>query len=174
MVSRLSELRHVQMARVAVSFAQARKRVPHGLCATLTPMRFENGSTIGVRGGRRYRAQQLFDARGREMLYILSFYLPRFLDLDFQEKLATTLHELWHISPQFNGDLRRHSGRCYAHSPSQKQYDQEMAQLAARYLALSPPRHFYAFLRSNFDQLYRQHGGVYGMKIPHPKLIPLD
>ena len=39
------------------------------------------------------------------MLYLLSFYLPRFLKLPWREKLATVIHELWHVNPQFNGDL---------------------------------------------------------------------
>ena len=58
----------------------------------------------------------LFDAKGVEMLYILKFYLPRFQNEPFEEKLTTIFHELWHISSDFNGDIRRHSGRCYVHT----------------------------------------------------------
>ena len=39
LVERLPELDHVDLSRVAISFAQARKRVLHGLQASLTPMR---------------------------------------------------------------------------------------------------------------------------------------
>ena len=76
-----------------------------------------------------YTIQRLFDSKGQEFLYILTFYLPRFMDLSFREKLITVFHELWHISPQFDGDLRRHPGRCYAHTSSQKEYDAEMEVL---------------------------------------------
>ena len=172
-IVRLPQLRHVDMQRVAVSFSQARKRVNYGLYAALTPMRFEDGAATTMRQGRPFCVQKLRADDGREILYILSFYLPRFMDLDFHEKLVTIFHELWHISPKFDGDLRRHPGRCYVHSESQKKYDARMAQLADAWLALKPPPSCYHFLQYNFDQLHRRYSGVYGVKIPQPKLIPL-
>ncbi len=42
---RLDEFSHIDMSRVAVTFAQARRRVLHGLQAKLTPLRFEGGAT---------------------------------------------------------------------------------------------------------------------------------
>jgi hypothetical protein len=53
MIERLPELAHIELDRVAFAFCQARKRVRHGLFASLTPMRFASGSTSGVRRGRR-------------------------------------------------------------------------------------------------------------------------
>ena len=85
MASRLPELAHVDVSRVAFAFCQTRKRVQHGLQASLTPMRFEGGAKTGQRYGRTYGVQPLLDEHGREMLYILSFYLPRFLETDFRE-----------------------------------------------------------------------------------------
>src|SRR5262245_331044 len=97
--TRLEEMWHIDMSRVAVSFAQARKRTSHGLHASLTPLRFEHGRRRGLMNGQRYFAQKVFDEGGREMLYILTFYLPRFLDTPLDEKLVTIFHELWHIHP---------------------------------------------------------------------------
>jgi predicted metallopeptidase len=173
MILRLPELAHIDLARVAICYCQARKAVRHGLQATLTPLRFEGGALTTKRRRRLYTVQRLYDHADREMLYILSFYLPRFLDCPLEEKLITVLHELWHISPSFNGDLRRHPGRCYAHSESQKKYDAAMAQLARRWLSLSPPEELYDFLRLSCLQLARRHGGLYGLKVPAPKLLPL-
>jgi len=107
------------------------------------------------------------------MLYILSFYLPRFLDQDYRHKLNTVIHELWHINPRFDGDLRRFGGRCYAHGTSQKQYDAHVAHLADRWLSLDPPDSVHDFLRWNFRDLVRRHGAVRGTKIPMPKLIAM-
>ena len=163
---------HIDMSRVAVSFSQTRKRGPFGLHATLTPMRFENGALTGKRRGRKYTVQRLFDPAGTEMLYILSFYLPRFMDEQFHEKLVTVFHELWHISADFDGDLRRHPGRCYVHSHSQKEYDAQMAVFVDEWLALDPQPEVYGFLQYSFDELYRQHGRVFGVRISQPKLIP--
>jgi hypothetical protein len=170
---RLPELSHVNMDRVAVACSQARKRVSHGLYATLTPMRFQGGRALTVRRGRQFTAQRLFDANGRELLYILRFYLPRFVETDLLYKLTTTVHELWHISPEFNGDLRRHAGRCYAHTHSQKQFDAQMQRLARRYFASSPPDETIGFLRLSFRQLIERYGRVYGIRVPQPKLIPV-
>ncbi len=171
--TRLPAAGHIDMQRVAVSFAQARKRSSHGLFATLTPLRFKDGQRTEIRRGQKYVCQRVIDEAGREVLYILCFYLPRFLDVDFQEKMVTIFHELWHIHPGFNGDLRRHEGRCYMHTRSQKEYDQNMALLVDEYLSLDPPAELFSFLKSDFDQIQSRYGQVYGVKIPQPKLIPL-
>ena len=173
MVGRLPELRHIDLDRVAVTFRQARKSVPYGIQATLTPLRFEGGASHTVRRGRKWTVQRLYDREGREMLYVLSIYLPRFMDHPLREKLVTVVHELWHISPHFDGDLRRHPGRCYAHSHSQSQYDAEMGRLVDRWLALGPDESLYAFLHCSFRELHQRHGPIRGARIPTPKLIPL-
>ncbi len=130
-----------------------------------------HGSSSG--GDGTIKSQALYDAQGRELLYILSFCLPRFMDLEFREKLATMLHELWHIGPRFDGDIRRHAGRCYAHSPSQQRYDTAMLQLADRWLALDPAPALHEFLRGRFEDLRRRYGCVWGVKVAHPKLLPI-
>jgi len=173
MIARLPELSHVDLSRMAVCFSQARKPVAHGLQATLTPMRFERGRLTTRRYGRKYTVQRLFDDAHREMLYILSFYLPRFLDLDLDEQLSTIVHELWHISPNFDGDLRRFDGRCYVHGRSQRQFDAQADRLARRWLACGPPEEVYGFLRLSFEQLVRRYGSVFGQKVTTPKLLPL-
>lgn len=173
MIARLPELAHIDLGQVCVAFCQARKRVNYGIQASLTPLRFQDGNVQGIKRGRRYQVQRVHDAAGREMLYILSFYLPRFMDLVYREKLVTVLHELWHISPHFNGDIRRHPGRCYAHSHSQAEYDAEMGVLADRWVALNPAPHLHDFLQLNFDQLHQQRGPIFGQRVSRPKLIPV-
>jgi len=170
---RLPEFSHIEMDQVTVAVCQTRKRVAHGMYASLTPMRFENGELVGAKRGRQYSFQRLYDEAGREQLYILSFYLPRFMEVDFLEKLSTVIHELWHINPEFDGDLRRHAGRCYAHSHSRDIYDAQMEQLAKRYLATSPPEHLTRFLHLTFGQLQQRHGIVFGLKVPRPRLLPV-
>lgn len=164
---------HIDMSRVAVCFSQARSRALHGLQAKLTPMRFEAGALTSVRRGRQWTVQRLHIGQ-REMLYILTFYLPRFLDQSFKEKFITVLHELYHISPLFDGDIRRFAGRCHVHTGSQRQYDQQMDDFAREYLASGPPESLYGFLKMNFRELHQTHGGVVGLQVPIPKLIPLD
>lgn len=174
LAARLPELNHVDMSRVAVRYCQVRTAAAHGLQATLTPLRFEGGALFTQRAGRRWTIQRLYDASGREMLYLLSFYLPRFLNHPFHEKLTTAVHELWHISPNFDGDLRRHPGRCYAHGPSEREYHRSMADLSEKWLAMKPPEAVYRFLQGDFRQLQAAHGGVFGARISTPRLLPAD
>lgn len=173
-VGRVPQLGHVDMDRVAVSFCQARKAVEHGMYASLTPMRFAGGRTHAVRRGRKWAVQRLYDDSGREILYILSFYLPRFLDRSFHDKLTTVIHELWHIGPRFDGDMRRFGGRCFVHSSSQQKYEAQVQCLADYWLSQRPPKSVYRFMHCNFRTLVRRYGSVRGRKIPAPKLIPVE
>jgi predicted metallopeptidase len=174
MVVRLEQLRHIDMAQVAVSFSQTRKAGRFGIYAAVTPLRFSGGGRHMLRRGRRWGMPRLYDPEGREMLYILTFYLPRFLDLPLQEKLTTVVHELWHVGPAFDGDVRRLGGRCFAHGASRKQYDAHIEALVARWLSCNPPAALYDFLRLSFRELSARHGRVVGQRVPTPKLAPLD
>jgi hypothetical protein len=167
---RLPVFAHVRVDQIAVTFAQARRRVPHGLQAKLTPMRFENGALVTRRGGRTWTIQRLYDGE-QEMLYILTFYLPRFLDHSLREKMITVFHELYHIGPGFDGDIRRMNGRYHVHSHSQQEYDRAMEVFVADYLRRSPPPEVIDFLRMDFRELCARYGGVVGKRVAAPKLI---
>ena len=172
LVARIPELHHIEMSRVALSFCQTRRGSTHGMLAKLTPLRFEGGELTTSRDGQQWTIQRLFSG-SVEQWYILSVYLPRFFDLPFEEKLNTLIHELYHISPQFNGDLRRFSGRCYAHSPSHQAYDEIVAQLCLGYLRRRSPRsRLLQFLHHDFATLRNTHGSIIGAQVPIPKLIP--
>ncbi len=171
MTRRVAALDHIRMERVAVGFCQTRSAVSHGVYASLTPMRFENGSLETQRNGRRYTMQRLLAPDGRDFLYMLNFYVPRFLMTDFRNKLITTVHELLHIGEKFDGDIRRFEGRCYAHSGSQKNFDAYAEQLASLWLTMKPPQALYEFLHDDYPTLIQKHGRVFGQKLPVPRLI---
>ncbi|MCA9065330.1 MAG: hypothetical protein KDA96_19815, partial [Planctomycetaceae bacterium] len=128
---------HIRMSEVVVTFAQTRSPVEWGMQAKLTPLRFAGGASTERRGRRIWTVQRVYH-HGQEMLYILTFYLPRFLNLSFEEKMVTVFHELYHISPRFDGDIRRFDGACYVHTGSQKNYDRQMAVYAREYLNSRP------------------------------------
>lgn len=173
MATRVDDLRHVDMGRVAVSFCQTRTASRFGMWASLTPLRFAGGAAHTVRRGRKWGLPRLLSADGREVLYILNFYLPRFMDLPLREKLDTMTHELWHVGPRFDGDLRRLGGRCYAHGGSRRDFDAHAAALVDDWLAAAPPPALYDFLGLTFAELRARHGRVVGRRIAAPKLIPL-
>jgi hypothetical protein len=172
MTRRLPDLAHIDMPQVAIGVCQTRNGAMHGVFATLTPLRFEGGRADKTVRGRRHRIQPLIDAGGQEFLYLLNFYLPRFMNLPLEEKLSTITHELWHIGPHFDGDLRRHAGRCYAHGHSQRKYDAQMDRLTQQWLALDPPHTLYEFLELTFDELKAEHHAVRGDRWPLPKILP--
>ena len=171
-VRRCEELRHIDVSRLLFGITQARSGVRSGLQARVTPLRFRHGGLVRERDGVRYRVQR-YVVDGRDMLYLITFCLPRFLDQDFDDKFVTLFHELYHISPGFEGDLRRHEGRYDLHSHSKRLYDQHMADLARAYLSNGADRSLHGFLRANFAQLQQRHGSVVGVVVPRPRLLPV-
>lgn len=169
---RCPALAHIDVSRLLFAFTQARSARVHGLQARVTPLRFRGGSLTRRRRGVLYQVQRYL-VGAREMLYLVTFCLPRFLDLDFDEKCITLFHELFHISPEFDGDLRRHEGRYAMHSHSQREYDKQMAGLAREYLASGADPKFHSFLRLNFAQLAHRHGSVVATMVPRPKMVPI-
>jgi hypothetical protein len=172
MARRCSVLRHLDFSRILFGVTQARSSQAHGLQARVTPLRFRGGRLTRERRGVVYQVQRYYVAN-RDLLYLVTFCLPRFLDLDFDEKFITLFHELYHISPEFDGDLRRHEGRYSVHSHSQCRYDAHMAKLAREYLASGPDPRLHAFLRLDFGQLEARHNGIVGVVVPRPKIVPV-
>lgn len=169
-VSRCECFHHIDMDRVLLHVVRSRSGLKHGLLAKITPMRFRQGQILKPRRGRLWQVQRYF-VNDVEMLYLLGFSLPRFLNLSFEQKLITVFHELWHIAPEFNGDLRRHKGRYCVHTHSRQGYDEHMAQLARQYVNHGAQPERLAFLRLNFDQLRRQCMRIIGQVVPTPRLI---
>jgi len=169
---RCPELAHVRTDQVLFAITQARNGRGHGLQARVTPLRFHGGRLVRRHRGVPYQVQRHIVA-GREILYLMTFCLPRFLNRPFEDKFVTIFHELYHIGPKFDGDLRRHEGRCTLHSKSRRGYDERMAALARTYLSSGPDPDLHAFLRLDFAQLQARHGSVIGVSIPRPKLVPL-
>ena len=171
-VCRVPVLAHIQVPRILLAVTQARSPRGHGLQARVTPLRFARGELTRMRRGVLYQVQR-YCVGADEFLYLLTFCLPRFLDQDFDGKLVTLLHELYHMSPAFDGDLRRHAGRYQLHTHSQHGYNQHMADLARAYLASNPDPALHAFLRLNFAQLEHRHRAILGVVVPRPRIIPL-
>jgi predicted metallopeptidase len=169
---RCADYRHLQVPRILMSVTQARDTTLHGLQARVTPLRFHGGAVTKPRRGVAYQIQRYF--RGdHEYLYVMTFVLPRYLDQDFDQKLVTLFHELQHIGPTFDGDLRRHEGRYAYHSHCQRAYDKQVAHIAREYLQTKPDPSLFNFLRMNFTQLQARYGSITGVVVPRPKMIPL-
>jgi len=145
----------------------------NGVVAKLRPMRFEGGSKTRSVDGREYSAPEV-SIKGNDILYIVYFHLPRFLNHgNHKNKLSTVLHELYHISPVFNGDIRRFSGKNYAHGNSRRGYDDLINIYVEEYINSTLNPELSAFLKYRYSELKRKYGAIYGdmIRIPRSKLF---
>lgn len=167
-----AELHHIRPEQILIGYTQARNGRGHGLQARVTPLRFPHGSLVRPSRGRIFQVQR-FVVDDVEMLYLMTFCLPRFLNQSFDEKFVTLFHELFHIGPKFDGDLRRHRGRYSLHTSSKADYDARMADFARSYLSSGANPKLHGFLRLDFGQLKSRHGQVLAARLPRPKILPV-
>lgn len=160
---------HVRLEQVLVSFAQSRTRTPWGTFAKLVPLRFEGGSLEGVEDGYRWEISD-YCFRGRDVLYILYVYLPRFHQQDFRAKVLTLFHELYHVNPAMDGDLRRFPGPNSFHGPSREWYDAQLLPHVETFLDVAGSAPELDFLREDLAALERRHGGILGLQIRQPAM----
>jgi len=175
LLRQIPDLGHIDLDRCVFAVSQARNRSQFGVFASCTPLRFEDGLLTGRRHGRLYRMQQVVNPDGVDPLYIVTFFLPRFMDLPAAEKVETVIHELWHIGPKFDGDLRRYPGRYYAHGRSgANDFDTEVKTLTREWERTWGDNWVPDFFRQTFNELHQQRGPIFGVKAPRPKLLPVS
>jgi predicted metallopeptidase len=169
----VDEFAHIDPRRVLVCVSSTRGSGIHGTYAKIHPLRFEEGklSKTVKRGTRSYEYEMpRISHRGVEMLYVVYFLVPRFLNLPFRDKLITLFHELFHISPEFNGDIRRFPGKNYAHGSSTKKYNAQMARLVDAYLERLEDRGMLHFLEGDMDEVRGRFKAIVGRKMAAPRI----
>jgi predicted metallopeptidase len=119
--ARLPELAHVRPARILVIAGEARRASR----ATIRP----------ARASARARAWPVIRVKGREILYVVTLRPLWFLESTARARIATILHELYHVSTRFDGTL--HRGRRHSRMPLAV-YNRRVRGLLARYLAVAP------------------------------------
>ena len=171
--TRMEEFSHIDPSRLLICLSSTRGGGVHGVYAKIHPLRFEGGSrTCRTRRGRRTFTCTMptVEHRGIETLYVIYFLFPRFFDLPFREKMITVFHELYHIAPEFNGDIRRFPGKNFAHGSSSKKYNAAMASFVDRYLAALPDDGIINFLNDDLETLRSRHSALVGRKMRAPRV----
>jgi predicted metallopeptidase len=171
-VAKSAEFSHIDPRRLLVCVNSSRNST-HGAFAKIHPLRFHGGELTRVlKRGRSRIACIMPEVRhnGVEMLYVIYFTLPRFMDRPLLEKLVTIFHELYHISPAFDGDIRRFPGRNFAHGSSAKKYNLLMAGFVDKYLQLPSSRELVAFLDGDMAELRLKFRAIVGRKMTMPKI----
>jgi predicted metallopeptidase len=169
----LEEFSHIDPRRVLVCVSSARGGGIHGTYAKIHPLRFEDGSRRKTvrRGIRSYEYEMpSILHRGEEMLYVVYFLVPRYLNLPFREKMITLFHELFHISPDFNGDIRRFPGKNYAHGGSTRKYNLYMGKLVDSYLEALEDRAMVSFLEGSMDEVRGRFKAIVARKMEAPRI----
>jgi predicted metallopeptidase len=172
-VAKTDELSHICPSKLMICLSATRSGGIHGVYAKIHPLRFAGGAlTRQVRRGRKtYTCRhEPLDYKGEEMLYVIYFLFPRFFDLPFREKLITIFHELYHISPEFDGDIRRFPGRNYAHGSSTRKFNEYMGTLADRYLEQMSEQELVDFLKVDVSLLRTRHRALVGRKLKAPRI----
>lgn len=107
---------------------------------------------------------------GREILYVVTFYVPRFLSLEPRARLAVVFHELFHVSPACDGDLRRFEGHRSAHGRSVSAFEEGFQADLAVYLASRRARFFPDLLTLSYREILNRHGAVIPRRVRRPVL----
>ncbi|AMV73370.1 hypothetical protein JCM30471_17850 [Desulfuromonas carbonis] len=169
---RVPELGHLVPERILFALSRSRAEGSHGLYARILPLRFAGGSAEWQRRRGRYQETWRLPPlhyRGEEILYLIQVLVPRFFRLCRREKLATLFHELYHISPACDGDLRRFPGRNYAHGHSRKAFQQRVDHLLDRYLTADPPAALLAPFDLTEEDWRSGRVAVSGLRVPLPR-----
>ncbi|MFA7536687.1 MAG: putative metallopeptidase [Desulfuromonadales bacterium] len=169
---RTPALGHIDPQVLLFALSRSRAEGTHGLYARIAPLRFAAGAAESSRRRGRfvetYRMPSLIH-EGRHILYLIHILFPRYLRLSFEQKLATLIHELYHISERCDGDIRRFAGRTFAHGPSRREFNRRVEEIQASYLASAPdPRHL-AFLRLTEEEWRLGRIRLTGLSVPLPR-----
>ena len=165
------EMRHIDPSRLLICISSTRGGGIRGTYAKIHPLRFTGGakSIERQRGRHTYRSTMpAVTHRGNEILYVIYFLVPRFFDLTPREKLITIFHELFHISPAFDGDIRRFPGRNFAHGSSTRKFNAYMGTLVDTYLAEHGEPALPAFLDGTMAELRSRHRTIVGRRFRIP------
>lgn len=159
---------HIDLDSCLVCISSNRKNSRGAIYGKVVPLKFKNGSSTVTYRGNLYHMPRV-EHRGKELLYLIYYYMPRFFDLSAREKCNVIFHELYHISPWFNGDIRRMGKKKAAHGHSKKHFDTHYEKQLEDYMHMVENTPFIKFLNLTSRDLYR-HFNVVGrrMKIPKP------
>ncbi len=172
-VCQVSDFSHIDPTKILICVSSTRGGGVHGTFAKIHPLRFPGGTcSTEVKRGRKVFTCTMPTVThlGNEVLYIVYFLVPRFLDLPLRDKLITVFHELYHISPQFDGDIRRFPGRNFAHGGSRKRYNSRMEVLVDSYLQEQKCPGSFGFLDLDMESLRDRHQTIVARKYPVPKI----
>jgi len=171
--SRVQIFEHIKPDRLLVCTATNRRKCRSGTYGKLVPLRFENGSEALNYKGKCYSMPRIIN-NGKQILYIVYLYIPRFFNLKPIEKLRVIFHELFHISPEFNGDIRRFGKIKISHGHSRKKFDSLFQNELNDFYNYIKMTRYIDFLEMDIDSLQKNFKKVLHRRMKVPKPLPID
>lgn len=159
-------LSHIDTRRIRLFATQARTNSKHGFYAKIVPMRFPDGKPFRIRRTHTEEIPQIPGPDG-DMLYLIYLYVPRFLEVTTEEKLLTLVHELYHISPECDGTIRK-VGRG-AHGHSREAFNNMLKPMVREYLHHHKPDELPILLKEKYSTIQKQYEICYP-SLPMPKI----
>ncbi len=151
------EFELIDPSKIVVSVSRSKSLGKTGTWAYVTPLRYIGGakSRQGVRRGVRGVYQYLsagIEKHHPEALYLMTFLIPRFFYLSFQERIETIVHEIYHIHPEFRGDLRRFAKPHIHHGPTPAAFRARVREITQGVLQRAPELANHPLLNNKQDQ----------------------
>ncbi len=161
---------HIDPSKTLVCLST--NRAGSGGCtfAKVVPSRFKGGAEKILHYGRWFRIPPVI-YNGIEQKYIIYFYMPRFFNLPPEEKLRVIFHELYHISPDFNGDIRRLGEVKAAHGHSKKHYDSQFENEKDLFHEKIKGTTMYRFLEYSSSDLMNKFSDIVALRLKVPKPV---
>ena len=173
MIRTTEEFRNFNINRILVCCASNRKDGRGAIYGKLLPMRFKDGSAVVKHRDKYYMIPKL-KVNNVEIFYIIYFYFPKFFNLSAKDKVKVMFHELYHINPDFNGDIRRMGKVKSAHGHSRKSFEEKYIDYAESFLKNIKDKHYCNFLEMHSEDLKKYFSKIKYRRIKQIKPVLLD
>ncbi len=159
MIISTDEFKSFDLNRILICCASNRKDCKGATYGKLLPLRFKDGAEIIRHNGKFYTIPKV-RLNDFEILYIIYLYIPKFFNLSADDKVRVMFHELYHISPDFNGDIRRMGKFKAAHGHSKKSFEEKYIEYAENYLKKIRNSDYLNFLKMNSEEIQNRYNTV--------------
>jgi len=171
-IKKSSLFNNCNINQILIAGSKNKSKVQKTTFSKVVPLRFKNGNNIV-----KYKNEEYFIPKmslsGYEILYIIYFYLPNFFNLSPKMKVEVIFHELYHISPEFDGDIRRVAEQKYAHGSSSLNYSKNYKKESEIFYSYIMKTKYSYFLRMKYKDIQDNFKKIKLRKIKKPKAFKL-
>ncbi len=163
---------HIDTEKIHICISSNRAGGRGATFGKVVPLKFKGGEEVLYHRGKCYVMPKI-EVHSIRILYLIYFYMPRFTDLAPIEKLRVIFHELYHIHPEFNGDIRRFGKNGSAHGTSKKKFDTQFERELIAYSFAIRTTSVWDFLSLDTRGIFKNYQEVlsYRMKVPKPIIL---